>query len=115
MLPGKLTVEGMVEGDTWRGVPSLTVTIDGLVPSVALAGVKMQFRKRIGGVVGDELSTANGRISILSAANWQVRIGPSMLELTQGSWLFDCEFTAVDGSVYTMLKGTLQVAAGITE
>lgn len=115
MLPGILTVEGMVEGDTWRGVPSLTVTIDDATPTSPLASVRMQFRKRTGSVVGDEMSTANGRIAILNAASWQVQIGPSAMNLEAGSWPFDIEFTAISGSVYTLLKGTLKVAAGITE
>lgn len=115
MLPGILTVEGMVEGDTWRGVPSLTVTIDDATPASPLSSVRMQFRRKPGGVVGDELSTANGLIAILDAEAWEVKIGPTRMDLTPGQWLFDVEFSAADGSVYTLLKGVLQVAYGITE
>jgi hypothetical protein len=95
MIPQKLTITPFTEGDTWDGIPSLTLTINGAAPASALAAVTMRFKKS-GGLDSEtvELTSATaGQINITSAANWAIAIPPQIVPgLTTGKWSWRMRF-----------------------
>lgn len=107
MSAGTLAVESVAEGDTWRGVPDLTVKIGGVAPTTTLTGVVMEFMDD--GVILDTLTTGNGRITVLDSATWQIRIEETPLKLKRGLWHFGVKYFDSEGHAYTLLEGRLKV------
>lgn len=107
MEPGLLAVDSVVEGDTWRGIPLTSLTINGDPPAEQLVSIRIHFRKR--GVLGQELSTADGRIVIHDSAAWEWSVPKTDINLTRGRWKFDIELKDDNGHTWTPLKGTLTV------
>ncbi len=119
MLPGTIKLSPMIEGDTWLGIPSISVGVEtnGVTgtPDVPLASVRMQFRQcGARGRLYVELTSADLEIEILDAPSWSIQIHKKLLGLPAGSYVFDIEFTDDDGNIYTLLKGVQEVQAGIT-
>lgn len=104
-----------VRGDTWEGLPSVTVN-NRLAPG-NLAKVKMAFKldpKILAPVL--ELNQSNGGITILSAVNWVFSVNAGRYPLAVGLYHWQLE-TADDGDpayVQTLLEGTCQVFADYT-
>ena len=76
MTPQKLSLTPFTEGDTWDGIPSLTVTINGSPPASALSLVTMRFKKS-GGLESEtvQLTSATvGQITITNAATWAITV-----------------------------------------
>lgn len=108
-----------VHGDTWGGIPQIQVKINGAPPPSALVALNMHFRKSWSDFVpAFKLSTSpgpgEGTITIGDAAKWIASIGSQALPLEPGVWLFDLQFTAADGSLFTPVGGTLAVVKDIT-
>jgi hypothetical protein len=101
----------LIEGDSWDGIPDLSVRIAGLPPLFPLATAQMRFSladHRISPVV--ELSILNGKITLLSAALWDLKIPKQIIPgLTPGIWNWQLTFTDTAGSVSTYLQGSVNV------
>ena len=109
----RLTVESVVNGNAWLGVPTLTPIS---TPTTPLADVKIQFRRYIGDrKVGDTLSVSNGKILILSAASWTISIPEVILNLRPGDWVFDILYTGENGMPFTLVDGILTVFPSVTK
>lgn len=104
-----------VKGDTWEGLPSVTVT-NRLAPG-NLAEVKMAFKLNPKVLAPDlELTTTNGGINIVDAVNWEFSVNPGRYPLAIGIYYWQIE-TIDDGDpayVQTLLEGTCQVFADYT-
>lgn len=111
MTPQKLALTPFTEGDTWAGIPSLTVTVNGAPPASALTLVTMRFRKS-GGLPSDvvELSSADAEITITNAATWAITIPAQIVPaLTTGKWIWRMRFQSADGKKRTYLADELTV------
>ncbi len=93
MTPQKLPLTAFTEGDTWDGIPQITIKVgpDGGpfgAPETPLELVTLRFKKANdlpGSVV--ELSSADSEITITSAANWIFTIPEQKVAgLTEGKW-----------------------------
>ena len=116
MTPGAYTLPAFTHGDTWDGVPTITITIDDAAPSTALSSVRMHFRTTAAqkGSPLLELTSAAGDITITSAANWIISIPAQSLDLPVGTLYYDIEFTDTAGTITTYLSGTITVAQDVT-
>jgi hypothetical protein len=116
MKPATLVLEPMVQGDTWDGIPSITLMINGAPPAEALASVRMRFQrdgKQLPNYV-ELTSTVAAQITISSAAGWELVVPPQPVpDLTRGSWSWNLETTDALGAVRTFLQGTLEILRGI--
>lgn len=113
MTPQKLALTPFTEGDTWNGIPSLTVTVNGSPPASALSLVTMRFKKsgESGTVV--EL-TSPGQITINSALNWTLTVPAQILAgLTSGKWDWRMRFTDAAGKKRTYLADQITVLESI--
>lgn len=119
MIPQKLPIDPFTEGDSWEGIPSISITAgpEGgpfAAPASALSLVTMRF-KRAREVPSDavELSSAvTGQVTITNAAAWTFRIPEQIVPgLTRGKWTFriKCQDSTTSGQPKTYLTGELEV------
>ena len=116
MIPGtasKLDAQmSFVSGDTWGGIPSITVT-PAPVQSCALA--EMQFRiNATSNTPAASLSSADGSINITDAVNWEFNIPAQSLPLKPGNYVWSFRTTDADDVVQTYLQGSIAVLDPIT-
>jgi hypothetical protein len=116
MIPGTYNLPSVTEGDTWVGVPSITIAINGDPPASSLARVAMQFRRRH--TDADALvslhSGSGGGITIDDAAGWEIAVPPQVLTLDAGSYVYDLETEDATGVIRTYLAGRLTVLPQVT-
>jgi hypothetical protein len=106
-----------VRGDSWRGIPSITITINGEVPTVAAAVARMQFRQnKENGKAGLSLSSENDTITIVDAVDWIFSV-PAInnFPLGAGDWDYDFEVTDVTGYRRTFFAGTVTIRQDSTQ
>lgn len=112
MIPQKLTLTPFTEGDTWDGIPSITITINGAQPSSALSVVTLRFKKS-GGLLSDvvELTSATpAQITITNAATWTLTVPAQIVaDLTAGKWDWRMKFTDAAGKKRTYLADQITV------
>lgn len=108
MIPATLTVDPFSEGDTWNGIGSVTVEVNGEAYSSPLVGVYMQFRNQHD-VLLAECSTANGGAVIVDADEWIFKVPAQKLALKKGRWSFGIKCVAADGAEWTLLAGKIRV------
>lgn len=109
MIPGKANLSDHWRGDTW---PGMVVTITGL--TLAGASAKMQLRDRVNGKKKAEWSTgATNDIAINSGAG-TATVDPLILDYEAGTYVYDLEITLADGTVRTVIQGTLKIIDDIT-
>lgn len=104
-----------VEGDTWAGISSVTVS-DRVAPG-NLASVKMAFTRRPKSNRPDlELTTANGGITITDAANWVFTVNSGRYALPYGKYFWQIETSDASDPAYveTLLAGEAEVFSDYT-
>jgi len=111
MLPGQSTTLNdqlaFVQGDTWGGIPSITLTP---APNYNVVSAEMQFREsKVSVLPSATLSTDDGSIVINNAGTWSFTVPVQDLPLTAGTYDWQFQTTDTQGSVQTYLQGTLQV------
>jgi hypothetical protein len=116
MTPGTSTTLdaqiAFVEGDTWGGIPSITVTP---TPGPDVASARMHFRESwISPRVLVRLDSSNAdEITITSAANWTFEVPVQSLSLKAGNYVWQFETTDTDDRIQTYLQGEIQVLSDI--
>jgi hypothetical protein len=99
-------------GDSWPGIPSITIRPNGEVPADAVASAKMIFFKAEEGPENPAftLESPTG-IDIEDAGLWQIKIPKVILPLAAGEWTFRFSTIAADAddTVWTWLVGTLTI------
>lgn len=115
MEPATYNIPPHTSGDSWKGIPSLKITINGVPPSVSLASVKMQFRKSCQGSVALELSSSNGKITIVDAIGWEMSIPKQVVSMPPETYLYDLQTVDSNGDIVTYLKGEWPILADITK
>ena len=104
-----------VSGDTWGGIPSITVS-DRVAPG-NLASVKMAFKqnpKSVSPIL--ELTSAGGDITISSAVNWVFTVDYGRYVLAAGQYVWQIETSDNSSPAYveTLLEGTCEVISNYT-
>jgi hypothetical protein len=112
MTPQKLAITPYTEGDTWDGIPSLTVTINGSPPASALSQVTMRFAKN--GSEGEQTveltSATTGQITIITAGTWTIIIPAQIVPgLTAGKWTWRMRFQDAAGKKRTYLADEVTI------
>ncbi len=125
MIPGTLSQLNdslsFVEGDTWGGIPEISITISGTPPADDVASAKMQFHPASGFETVATITSAGGGITITSAANWTFIVPAQDLELPDGSplpsgsYVWGFQTTDINGVKQTYLEGTVEVLPAVVE
>lgn len=103
-----------VELDTWGGIPSFTITTDGVPPAVPVASCKMQFRPNANTFTPSATLENGAGITITSAANWEFSIPQQELDLKAGQYVWSFVATDDNGVVQTYMQGNIEVLKRIT-
>ena len=96
-----------VQGDTWGGIPSITVTP---APSYTAVSAIFAIKRQPSDVqVVKQLNSVDGEIVITDAANWIFTIPNQALALNAGTYVWQFRVTDSDGGIQTYLQGSMQI------
>ena len=96
-----------VQGDTWGGIPSITVTpAPAYTAEVAVFAIKrtpadLQPIK--------QLSSEDGEIVISDSATWIFTIPVQQLDIPSGTYVWQFRVTDANGGIQTYLQGSMSV------
>lgn len=109
--------EPIYAGDTWPGLPAITIRVategdpaPAAPPALPVASARLLFFKP--GELPGGKAPATGcelPVTITSAAGWELAIPPVILPLAPGEWAFQLKTTDSAGTIRTWLTGTLQI------
>lgn len=98
------------KGDNWDGLPAVTILINDLTPAAAIASAELIFFNAEKGPDTPELMlTSPTKITITSAAAWEIEVPPQILDLPVGEWTFRLRITDSAGIKKTFGTGTLLI------
>jgi len=100
-------------GDTWDGINSISININGVPIVLSGAEVKMEFRQSLDSPVAITFSSTDGTIEILNANT--VRIPPRKIEVPFSTYYYDLQVTYPTGVVKTYMAGSWKIGPDITE
>jgi hypothetical protein len=104
-----------IAGDTWDGIPSVTVQLNGSARNLTNALIKMQVRLAIDSPVVLELSTTNSLITILQPPlSGTFSVPPQIIDIPTGKYIYDIKITFNTGEVKTELGGSWFIAPHVT-
>lgn len=101
-------------GDTWDGINSITISVNGTPVNLTGATIKMEFRQSVDYPVALTLSTTDNTIQFVNAANGVIRIPSQMIEIPFSTYLYDLQVTFPNGTVKTYMSGTWEIVSDIT-
>jgi len=102
-------------GDTWDGILSISININGVPVNLSNSNVKIEFRESIDSPVVLTLSTANGGVIITNASQGTLQLPSRIIEIPYGKYLYDLQVTFANGVVKTYMSGTWEIIPDITE
>jgi hypothetical protein len=102
-------------GDTWDGIGSIRIVVNGVPADLQGASVKMDFREKIDYPVALTLSTENGGIIILDPNIGLIKMPPRIVEIPFGHYIYDLQVTYPDGTVKTYITGSWEIVPDVTE
>jgi len=102
-------------GDTWDGISSICIQVNGAPANLTGAVIKADFRRSIDAPVALTLSTANGGIIITNAVGGIIQFPPKLIEIPFAKYLYDLQVTYPNGVVKTYFSGTWTITPDLTE
>jgi hypothetical protein len=102
-------------GDTWDGINSITISVNGSPINLTGASVKMEFRQSLDSPVVLTLSTTDNSIIVTNAAGGVISIPAKKIEIPFAKYLYDLQVTYSSGVVKTYMSGTWEITPDITE
>lgn len=109
------TIPAAKRGDTWDGINSIAIAVNGAPINLTNAIVKMEFRQSIDSPVTLTLSTSTSSILITNALSGVIQIPPKKVEMPFGDYMYDLQVTYPTGVVKTYMSGTWEITPDITE
>jgi hypothetical protein len=100
-------------GDTWGGIASITIRVNGVPVNLTGSSIKMEFRRSIDSPVMLTFSTSDNTIQLLSQSS--IRVMPRKIEIPFGTYLYDLQVTYPTGVVRTFVSGEWEITPDITE
>lgn len=102
-------------GDTWDGINSICISVNGVPANLTGASIKAEFRKSIDSPVALTLSTDNGGIVVINPTGGLIQFPPKLIEIPFGTYMYDLQVTYANGVVKTYFSGTWIITPDITE
>jgi hypothetical protein len=102
-------------GDTWDGINSICIQVNGVPANLTGALIKADFRRSIDAPVALTLSTANGGIIITNPTGGIIQFPPKLIEIPFAKYLYDLQVTYPNGVVKTYFSGTWTITPDLTE
>lgn len=116
MRPASQLLSPVVRGDTWNGIGTTNIQVNGAAPTFPVASARMHFRSSPAAATPTlALTSADGDIVIDNADTWLMHVIPvTPFPLAAGVWYWDLETTDSAGTVKTYVTGTLHVLQDVT-
>lgn len=100
-------------GDTWPGIPAISILVGGVHPAFAVASARLVFF-RAGKDPGTTPATgcvvaSPSGVVILNAATWSMTVPPAVLLLDRGDWSLQFKTTDAAGIIKTWVAGTITI------
>jgi hypothetical protein len=102
-------------GDTWDGINSITINVNGSPINLTNASIKMEFRQAVDSPSVLIFSTTNNTIQVVNPLTGTFRIPARKIEIPFGEYLYDLQVTYADGTVKTYMSGVWNITPDITE
>jgi hypothetical protein len=102
-------------GDTWDGINSITISVNGSPVNLTGSTIKMEFRQSVDYPVVLTFSTTDGTIEFVNPANGVIRIPAQKIEVPFTTYQYDLQVTFPNGTVKTFMSGTWEIVPDITE
>ena len=102
-------------GDTWVGISSFPLTVNGIPVNLTNAAIKIDFKKQVDSPVALTLSTAASSIVITQPTQGIFSIPARIINIPFGLYLYDVQVTFSSGIITTYVEGAWEIVADITE
>lgn len=98
-----------VEGNTWGGIPGISILTPTSPPAAAVSSAVMQFSElgQVNHLIA--LTTAGANIVITSAANWTFVVPSQTLNLSSGTYKWVFQTVDINGVILDYAMGSIQV------
>jgi hypothetical protein len=95
-----------VSGDTWKGIPSITIFRNGSALNLTDAKAEMNVKFQIDAPTMATFSTLSGTMLILNPpTNGVLQIPPQIVNIPPANYIFSIKITLSDGEVDTFVSG----------
>ena len=101
-------------GDTWDGINTIGISINGVPVNLSGAIVTMEFREDYDSPVALSLSTLTSTISVLPNLS-SIKVLPILIDIPPATYKWDLQVTYPSTFVKTYLEGTWEIFFDITE
>ncbi len=108
------TIPAHRRGDTWDGVNSIIINVNGVPINLTDAVIKIDFRQSLDSPVVLTLSTNDGTIEVIKLLEGSIRIPPKKIEIPFGKYMYDLQVTYPNGVIKTYMEGTWEIKPDIT-
>jgi len=100
-------------GDTWDGINTIGIKVNGVPVNLSGAQVVMEFREDYDSPIALTLSTLTSTISVLPNLS-SVRVLPVLIDIPPATYKWDLQFNYSNTTVKTYLEGTWEIYFDIT-
>ena len=98
-----------VTGDTWNGIPSITIHRDGIPLDLTDAYVEFNVRYQIDAPIILKLTTDDGTINIIDPTNGVLSIPSQIINIPPANYIWSLKVTLASGEVDTFVSGNWNV------
>ena len=100
-------------GDTWDGINTIGIKVNGTPVNLSGAQVVMEFREDYDSPIALTLSTLTSTISVLPNLS-SVRVLPVLIDIPPATYKWDLQINYSNTTVKTYLEGTWEIYFDIT-
>jgi hypothetical protein len=100
-------------GDTWDGINTIGISVNGTPVNLSGAIVTMEFREDYDSPVALSLSTLTSTISVLPNLS-SIKVLPVLIDIPPATYKWDLQVTYPNTLVKTYLEGTWEIYFDIT-
>lgn len=101
-------------GDTWDGINTIGIKVNGIPVNLSGAQVIIEFREDYDSPVALTLSTLTSTISVLPNLS-SVKVLPVLIDIPPTTYKWDLQINYPDTTVKTYLEGTWEIYYDISE
>ena len=109
------TIPAHRRGDTWDGIYSITLSINGTPINLTNCVISMELRESPDAPSALKFSTANNTIVILNALGGIIQIPPRKIEIPPGRYIYDLQIDFPNQQTKTYMSGSWEITFDVTE
>jgi hypothetical protein len=103
------TIPQYIAGDTWNGIPSITIHRNGIPLDLTDAYVEFKVKYQIDAPTVFSINSDDGSIIFLDSTNGILQISPQIVDVPPANYIWSLKITLASGEVDTFVSGTWNV------